>query len=313
MKPRFVNLLEAKKAVILWHGNPDSVVHLGNSANSIFKFIANDNGVQIIRFIDNYQRNHDQVQGEVEFLEHLKSKNAPSCYAIPSCNGLLTEQFESESGMMTCTSLNFIDGIEIKDTNENWGKDFFEEWGRSLAYLHRASRSYRPTKKKRWDWDQEHLIINAETLIPKNDQKSLQIFRDLVFECRRFEKTIENFGMIHADLAPQNFQFNPKTMKIKAIDFDNCCYHWYLSDLAISLSTVRRKNNRETIRSGILEGYSQVETLPNNYEERLDILIRLRIIYVYLDRLHRFGLHPNPVEEKNLQYLRERVHAQEGW
>jgi len=50
-----------------------------------------------------------------------------------------------------------------------------------------------------------------------------------------------------------------------------------------------------------------------DFEKQLNLFIRLRTLYVYLDRLHKFGQNPNEEQRTFLETLRGRVHAKLGW
>lgn len=66
------------------------------------------------------------------------------------------------------------------------------------------------------------------------------------------------------------------------------------------------------IKNSILEGYCETETLPRYYEEQLAVFLRLRAVYVYLDRLYSFGPTPNAEQHKTLEKLKARVHSMAG-
>lgn len=313
MATLYADIEDAEKAVVLWYGKPDSLVHLGDSGNSVFKYETYDNKLQVLRFTDVQQRSLEEVLGELEYLAHLEIKNVSSCRSVATPDGALVSVHESSRGLFTCSSFSFIPGIKVDESSPDWNEGFFREWGRNLGEIHQASQSFRPAEQKRWQWDDEYLIKKAKALIPYDDHDSLSIFQRVLSECQSLKTNNDNFGIIHADYAPQNFQFNPATKKITAIDFGNCCYHWYLADVAISLSTVRRKSNRDDIRSWILSGYTEYMDLPDDHEGLIDLFIRLRVIYVYLDRLHGFGSAPSSSQAAELHSLKERVHAQKGW
>ena len=44
-----------------------------------------------------------------------------------------------------------------------------------------------------------------------------------------------SFGLIHGDFQLDNLFWNGE---LRAIDFDDCCYHWYLADVALALDDV---------------------------------------------------------------------------
>ena len=62
-----------------------------------------------------------------------------------------------------------------------------------------------------------------------------------------------------------------------------------------------------------IEGYTSVRALPSNSNELVDLFIRLRVIYVYLSRLHLWSEHRTPEQERDLSLFKTQVHAKTGW
>jgi Ser/Thr protein kinase RdoA (MazF antagonist) len=124
----------------------------------------------------------------------------------------------------------------------------------------------------------------------------------------------DTYGMTHADFGPRNFNYHPE-LGVTAFDFGNCCYHWYISDLAIALSTLRRWpcDERCRYRDWLLDGYQEVFPIDEKLLSNLDRFLRLRILYVYLDRLMLFGSTPTPAQQATLDELRKSVHEPFEW
>jgi amicoumacin kinase len=118
-------------------------------------------------------------------------------------------------------------------------------------------------------------------------------------------------GMIHADLAPQNFRYDPE-IGITAFDFDNCCRHWFLYDIAVSLSVLRLRLERERLVEWMFEGYRDLRPFPGDLSS-LRPLLRLRLLYVYCDRLYSFGTAPGPDQTNVLNTLRDRLLLDHVW
>jgi Ser/Thr protein kinase RdoA (MazF antagonist) len=125
------------------------------------------------------------------------------------------------------------------------------------------------------------------------------------------EDTFGEVGTIHADFAPQNFRYDPE-LGITAFDFDNCCRHWLLYDIAVSLSVLRLRPEREQLVQWIFEGYRDFRPLPGD-SASLRLLLRLRLLYVYCDRLYSFGVAPEPDHANTLRVLRERLILDDVW
>jgi Ser/Thr protein kinase RdoA (MazF antagonist) len=126
--------------------------------------------------------------------------------------------------------------------------------------------------------------------------------------------TAETYGMTHADFGPRNFNYHPE-LGIIAFDFGNCCYHWYISDLAIALSTLRRwpSDERDRYRDWLLAGYQEVFPIDGELLANISWFFRLRILYVYLDRLMLFGPTPTAEQQATLHELRRNVHERFEW
>lgn len=312
---RYANLEEARKAVIRWGGEPRSVEHLGDRGNSVFSFRNSQCEPQILRFTDPDFRSFPELVAELNFVNYLHAVDIAVAPALAALDGAWAFPAECASGILTCSSIAYAPGLEVQEGSPHWNGRFFQEWGRSLARIHEAARLFQPAPAapKRWQWNEEILLARAEQLIPAADKKSLEEFQEVSTRCSALAKTPVNFGMIHADHAPQNFRYNAENSLLTAFDFGNCCYHWFLADLAISLSTIRRRANSESIREKILEGYSSIRALPADYSEQIDLFIRLRVLYVYLSRLHLWGAARTAEQEKSLAAFRDFVQEKTGW
>lgn len=302
---------QAQEIVAHWGGQKSSVRHIGNSASSVFEY-KKGKSQEILRLTDAAFRTYSEIEGELEYLNYLKKLSISCCYPVVSDDGKLLVSRKWENTEFICSSLSFATGIYIDESSPYWKMDFFREWRRNLASIHSASKSYNSPNQKLWEWDQEILFKKADVLLPKDDLISRNELNELFKILSHLPKTNNNYGIIHADHAPPNFRYNPTSCKITAFDFGNSCYHWYLADLANSLSTIQLKKDRDLIKNGILEGYSETEILPKDYEEQIGFFLRLRVLYVYLDRLYSFGQNPNTEQKKTLDILKNRVHSNQN-
>lgn len=310
---RYAEIQDAQQIVMHWAGDPTSVAHIGNHATSIFQF-KNDHGkTQILRLSDPTFRTLSEVVAELNFVAHLHADGVPVAPAIPNVQGELAIELASKNGLFVCSSVGYAEGITVNETSRHWTNDFFEAWGRNLALIHESSSRYKPSiGPLRWNWKNEVLFRQAEDLIPPDDFGSRIEMEELFNQCERLETSSEEFGLIHADHAPQNFMYDAETNRVTAFDFGNCCYHWFISDLAISLSTIRRKPNRNSIKQSLLKGYSSIRSLPTEHERLIDLFIRLRVVYFYLSRLHMWT-NPTSQQKEDLLLFKQRVHSKTGW
>jgi amicoumacin kinase len=303
----------ALAAARLWDAREESVTHIADSGNSVYQIDGPD-GPRILRLTSPSYRTRAENEAEAEFLLHLGAHAAVST-PVPSSSGALVEEVSMGGLTMLASAFGFAPGVRVDYGSELWGEDLIREWGRSLGRIHAASRSFTPSgPARRWHWRDEGFIANAPALIPADDRASHRELEEVLAHLEGLPVTPETFGIIHADFAPQNFHYHPES-GITAFDFGNCCYHWYASDIAISLSTFRRHPapERERYRRWLLEGYMEENAIDEAILAELNWLIRLRILYVYLSRLTKFGPEPGEEERKILATMRQSVHEKFIW
>jgi Ser/Thr protein kinase RdoA (MazF antagonist) len=312
---KYADIKDAQRESVRWSGNPSTVEHLGDFGNSVFSFQNFQNRKQVLRFTDPGFRSFEELNAELNFVNHLHSDGVSVADSLLNTDGEKSYLAECCSGKLICSSVAFAGGFEVLENSVYWETKFFKAWGRNLAEIHHSSQKFKPdaSEPRRWLWEDEILLNRAKQLIPVDDDNSMKELDEVMSYCRGLEKPSSEFGLIHADHAPQNFRFDPDSGSITAFDFGNCCYHWFMADVAISLSTIRRKQKRDKIREDILDGYSSIRSLPQNFNELLDWFIRLRVLYVYLSRLHLWSERRTKEQEKELIGLRSLVHQRTGW
>jgi len=295
----------AARALERWDGDPGSLAHLATSGNVVHRF-TRDGTPCVLRLTHPDHRTPAHTEAEMAFLEHLHASGVRANVPVRSRAG---RRVEVVDGVSACV-LTWNPGITVAPDSEHWNEAFFREWGASLARIHAAARTYRGPA--RWDWRDEGLIADAGALFPANDAPVRAEFDRVMRALEGLPRPAADYGMIHADFAPANFTYVPGE-GIHAFDFGNCCDHWFASDLAISLSVLRRRPERDRLRDWLLAGYDAVTPLRGDTLATLDLLMQLRILYVLLSRLRRFGPYPDAEQSTTLDLLRGAVLERFTW
>ena len=310
--PQDTKRSSAEKAVKQWHPQAKIIRHIVDSGNFTY-LISLENQQMILRLTDPDFRTKSENLAELEYLLHLHQEQVQVAIPIPFSSGKLLEEVPDKTETLLASVFKYAPGEMVQQDSKYWGKSFFLTWGQTLGNIHRASRSFSPaSENKRWHWKDELLLREALQLIPEDDTPSLREWDKVMEWLAQREVHQGNFGMIHADFASQNFHYHPE-QGITVFDFGNCCYHWFDADLAISLSVLRRYPDKQLYKEWILEGYQNAHFFESDLEQALNWLMRLRILYVYLSRLHKFGKQPNETQQKTLRQLKERVHKTFIW
>ena len=87
-------------------------------------------------------------------------------------------------------------------------------------------------------------------------------------------RLIENFGLIHADLHPDNIVYDGEDLAL--IDFDDAAYGWHLYEIASALIMEIFSPDFDALRAALLEGYRAHRPLPERDVELLPVFLLIR-------------------------------------
>lgn len=301
-------LQAAMAALNLWSGARQNLaVPFGISASSVFA-VRIDGATHFLRLTSHSFRGVDDVADELSFLHHLWSHGVRVAMPVPSIHGQSVERV----GDYLATVFRRAPGLRLTPEARQWNREFFQEWGRTLAFQHEAACGFcNPSSGWRQDWRREPVLVEGLKYIRANDKQLAYCVDSTLAELELRGDAFGEVGTIHGDLGPQNFRYDPE-IGITAFDFDNCCRHWFLYDIAVSLSVLRLRPEREQLMQWIFEGYRGLRLLPGD-PGSLRPLLRLRLLYVYCDRLCSFGAAPGPDQTNILGAFRDRLIVGDVW
>jgi len=285
----------ARDALSRWEGDATDLAHIATSGNAVYRFrVAGAD--RILRLTDLAFRSSAHQAAEMAFLGHLQACGVRANAPVPSRSGRTLELFDE----CTACVLTWAPGIRVDPGTEHWTPAFLREWGATLGRIHAAAQSY--SGPRRWPWFEEGLITGVGRLLPAKNHRARDEFERVRDHLHALPAPRETFGMTHADFAQQNFNFEPG-VGITPFDFGNCCDHWFVSDIVISLSTFRRLPERARYRDDVLAGYREVRSLSGAEWAERHWFLRLRLLYVYLSRLEMFGTRPDEEQRATLERL----------
>jgi len=301
-------LQAAAAALNLWSGARQHVlVPFGTSANRIFG-VRISGATHFLRLTSQSFRSVDDTTEELSFLHHLHSQGARVAMPVPSIHDQSVEMV----GDYLATLFRRAPGLLVTPEARLWDRAFFREWGRTLALHPHAARSFcNPLSGWRRDWRREPVLVEGLQCIRADDKELAYCADAILVGLESQSGACGEVGMIHADLGPQNFRYDPE-IGITSFDFDNCCRHWFLYDIAVSLSVLRLRPEREQLVQWMFEGYRDLRPFPRD-PGSLRPLLRLRLLYVYCDRLYSFGGAPGPDQTNLLGALRDRLLLDDVW
>lgn len=154
--------------------------------------------------------------------------------------------------------------------------------GQVVARLHAFAAGWQPPAgftRPHWNWEAqlggsmfEH---SREELVASMPSQFQEPFQAVSQEAKRamdlLGKEPDAYGLIHADLYPENVLF--KAGKAYPIDFEDCGYGYWVWDIAVALCQWAWNKDWERMRDAFREGYAQIRTLPEVQWAQLDLFV----------------------------------------
>ncbi len=237
----------------------------------------------ILRITHISHRDEFQIQGELAFIKHLCLAGAAVCKPIAFNDGALVRRIDE----FVITQFQRAPGDIV--TPDNWNDSLFYTWGRHIGEFHKAAQSFKQSEFKRFDWQQDE-NLDFRKRIP-GDQKILLGKADACLaEIGALPKNDDIYGLIHCDAHYKNFFFDEG--KLTFFDFDDCCYQWFVFDVATILfgvvlmpevANTRRAQEAEVHRflPAFLQGYHSEFPVSSFMLENLSLFLKARELSMY--------------------------------
>ncbi|ERI91055.1 phosphotransferase enzyme family protein [Clostridiales bacterium oral taxon 876 str. F0540] len=289
-----------------WNHDENSLNFWRGSANYVYFFTLKGDRYWL-RFSRKDENSLEQIKAEIEFLLYLKENNFSAVYPIISNNHRYIEVVEDEGETYYAVVFNKAEGVnlEIEDMTEAE----FECWGKSLASLHRLSKTFRPKEHVRNSWKQV-LEVTSDILSDfPNEQNAKDELKKVEKWLKSLPVTNENYGLIHYDFELDNVFFNKQSRLFKAIDFDSSMYHWYVMDIACTLGDLNELDSpkAEDGLKHFLKGYRSINGIEEEFIDLLPKFERFDNLISFAKLLRSLQDSSFPSEPEWLKRLRPRL------
>ena len=237
-----------------WDADPEPFPWFRISANAVYPFsFAGE--PRFLRFAPAGERQVEQLQAELDFLNYLKAAGYPATWPVPARDGRLIVEQSTRSGPYVAIVVAGVPGTPVDRTD--FSDEIITAYGRALAELHLHSAAYYPPGPRRRS---ETDLLNWIRL-ELADTPTARIEADMLeARFRELPRTPETYGLIHYDFECDNVLFDAATGRCWAIDFDDSTYHWFAMDIEQALSSLDDEvKGKEQL---FLDAYATVRPLP---------------------------------------------------
>jgi len=232
------------------------------------------------------------LYSELAWMKALAASGIEVPQPILSRRGKPFELVDGEGvpGPRQVDVFEWIDGhqlgaIEAGLSNDpEWVARIYGIVGELAAQMHNQSCAWRPPAEfERHSWCDEGLAGDSplwgrfwelDALSPTQRALFERLRARIVEELTAYGKAPDRFGLIHADLIPENILVDANRLRI--IDFDDAGFGWYLFEIATSLYFIRRETHYEVARDALVAGYRRHRSLSDEHLRLLPMFLAAR-------------------------------------
>ncbi len=230
------------------------------------------------------------IQAELHFVNYLAENGVRVAQPILSENGNLTEVIHTSGVPFITVSFVKGRGIRVPDNRYRYRtgvpiEEYFRNWGQVLGQMHRLTKTYQPLsetiRRPEWfTWEYNQGFPYGERL-PTIQKKYDRLIADL----HALSQDADSYGLIHNDFNDGNFTVDYDNGDITVFDFDDCCYFWFMYDIACAWEggigrvmfqpLTERSAFMDNYMEQVMVGYTRENTLNEVWLDRLPLFLRL--------------------------------------
>jgi Ser/Thr protein kinase RdoA (MazF antagonist) len=279
----------AWKALESFPVKPKSVELVAHSENLTFRVVGADSETDYaLRLHRPGYNSLEELNSERLWVAQLEKTGLSVQHSLKTHAGRYFEMIEiPDTGERRFAGLTtWLDGTPLScvldstpDTEDR--QRIFYEIGKVAGALHNQSEQWtEPRGFTRRHLDIDGLLGDApewgrfwehEALEPAEQMRLLALRDSGRDALEAYGSNDSIFGLIHADLHPQNIVHDGTSLGV--IDFDDSAYGWHLYDLASALFDNRLSPDFESLRRALLDGYGTLRSLDSRM---LDTFLRIR-------------------------------------
>lgn len=291
-------------------------------ANLVY-YYENAGQLRILRLSYRPDRNVKLIKAELHFIMYLSNGGMRVSQPVTSVYGNLIEVIPTAGLDFIAVSFVKGKGIRIPDNQYRYREgvplqEYFQNWGQVLGKMHRLAKTYLPLstsiKRPEWhQWEYYSRFAYSEQM-PLIDKK----YNQLIAELHSLPQDADSYGLIHNDFNDGNFTVDYDNGDITVFDFDDCCYFWFMYDIAcaweggIGRVMFRPLSERRDFMARYMEhvmtGYTRENTLSDEWFARLPLFLRL----IQMQELIHFAQYLDEPDADIQAGLRYKIHCIEN-
>lgn len=228
-----------------------------------------------------------EVEGEVAWMEALAGSGVRVARPVASSAGRLVERASVAGEAVWLACFEAAPGRHARKPDD-YQPAVIDSWAGLLADLHEQARGAAAGggdaggEGGRDRWDRDRVFETALQDRGGDTAPAQRVLGTLVGWMRGLACGPEVFGLTHADLHLGNLTIDGG--QVTAFDFDDACHHWFLHDVAVAVTSIRKaaweypdRFDAAAVEARFLDGYFGRGVLGPIWRARLEAFVAYRI------------------------------------
>jgi Ser/Thr protein kinase RdoA (MazF antagonist) len=290
----FLDEMQALALVALHHWDLDvlSLAPIKVRENAVFRIDLAGGARAVLRVHRTGYHSDDELDSEFVWMRALEEAGIAVPRPIRSRHGrdFETVAHPGGGGTRQIDVFEWIEGRQLGSVESGVGADDaeiaeqYQTIGKIAACMHNHTADWRhPAEFRRHSWDAAGLVgeqpfwgrfWELAALAPEQRRLLLRARAKIADELAAYGTGPDRYGLIHADLVPENLLVDGK--RVQVIDFDDAGFGWHLFELATSLYFLTGDAMYSTAREALIRGYRSERRLPDEALERLPLFLAVR-------------------------------------
>jgi Ser/Thr protein kinase RdoA (MazF antagonist) len=285
----------AQSALARWDLAATNLAPIKVRENAVFRIDLEGGGRAVLRVHRHGYHTDSALESEFAWLRALELAGVRVPRVIRSRDGRDFERVEcqaagSAGSVRQVDVFEWIEGRQLGSVESGVAGEEgavaaqYFKIGALAARMHDHSGRWRPPPAfHRHSWDAAGLVGEAPlwgrfwelaALAHAERELLMRVRRALSLDLEAFGKAPDRYGLIHADLVPENFLVDGE--RICVIDFDDAGFGWHLFELATSLYFISGESAYRAAREALIRGYRSERLLSDAAIERLPLFLAAR-------------------------------------
>jgi Ser/Thr protein kinase RdoA (MazF antagonist) len=258
--------------------------------NAVFRIDLAGGGRAVLRVHRSGYHSDAALESEFAWLRALEAAAIRVPRVIRSRQGRDFEIVDGAGGSRQIDVFEWIEGRQLGSVESGVGTDGttvaeqYEQIGALAARMHNQTEGWTPPASfRRHAWDGAGLIGESPfwgrfwelEALSRSERELLQELRRVAgLDLEGFGRSPDRYGLIHADLVPENLLVDGD--RVCVIDFDDAGFGWHLFELATSLYFISGESIYGVARDALVRGYRRERALSDAAIERLSLFLAVR-------------------------------------